>query len=168
MLYFTTYHFQTNEVSERINQTFEIALRFHLQDLTNFKNWSKTVVNFIQRIFNNNVFNIERTSNQICYNFISLQSIDFLKDFVTSNKISKTATANAIVMTQMYAKSIYDFNHKELSMNVENWALLRLHKNYEISSIIVLKRKFSQQYVKLFKILQKIDNLAYKLNISHE
>ena len=53
-------------------------------------------------------------------------------------------------------------------MNVENWTFLRLHKNYEISSIIVLRRKLSQQYVKFFKIFQKINNLAYKLNISHE
>ena len=53
-------------------------------------------------------------------------------------------------------------------MNVENWALLRLHKDYEISFIIVLRRKLSQQYVKLFKIFQKINNLAYKLNIFHE
>ena len=168
LFYFTTYHSQTNEVFERTNQTFEIALRFHLQDLANLKNWSKTIVSFIQRTFNNNVFSIEKISNEICYDFTLLQSIDFLKDFVTLNKISKTATANAIVMIQMYAKSIYDFNHKELSMNVENWALLRLNKDYEISFIIVLRRKLSQQYVKLFKILQRIDNLAYKLNISHE
>ena len=47
LLYFTTYHSQTNEVSERTNQTFEIALRFYLQDLANVKNWSKTIVSSI-------------------------------------------------------------------------------------------------------------------------
>ena len=125
-------------------------------------------MSFIQRTFNNDVFSIERISNEICYDFISLQSIDLLKNFVTLNKTSRTTTANVIVMIQMYAKNIYDFNHKELSMNVENWAFLRLHKDYEISFIIVLKRKLSQQYVKLFKKFQKINTFAYKLNISHE
>ena len=68
----------------------------------------------------------------------------------------------------MYSKSVYDSNHVSLQMKIEEWILLRLHKNYELSFIKILNRKLSQQYVEFFKILEKINNLTYKLNIFKE
>ena len=169
LLYSITYHSQTNEAFERINQTLEIAFRFHLQSLSNFKNWSKTVINSIQRTFNNSISFTNKTSNEICYDFISMQSIDLLKNSsIMSIEIAKMSAANAIAMTQMYAKNIYDENHHSLQLKIESWALLRLHKKYEISFIIVLNRKLFQQYVKLFQIVEKINTLTYKLNFSRE
>ena len=43
LLYSTVYYSQTNETFKRINQTFEIALRYHVQALKIFKNWSTIV-----------------------------------------------------------------------------------------------------------------------------
>ena len=171
LLYSTTYHSQTNDSFERTNQTFEIALRFHFQSIADFKNWSEKVVNSIQRAFNNSISFIEKTSNEICYEFISLQSTDVLKSSIQESSIEITAiirsfVVDVIAMTQMYSKSVYDSNHASLQMKIEEWALLRLHKDYELSFIKILDRKLSQQYVKSFKIFEKIDNLAYKLNIS--
>ena len=169
LLYSTAYHSQTNEASERINQTLEIALRFHLQSLSNFKDWSKTVIDSIQRAFNNSISFTDKTSNEICYDFISMQSIDLLKNSsIMSIEIARMSAADAIAMTQMYAKSIYDENYHSLQLKVESWILLRLHKKYEISFIIVLNRKLSQQYVKLFQIVEKIDTLTYRLNFPRE
>ena len=169
LLYSTAYHSQTNEAFERINQTFEIALRFHLQSLFNFKDWSEAVINSIQRAFNNSILFTDKTSNEICYDFTSMQSIDLLKNSsIVSIEIAKMSAANVIAMTQMYAKNIYDKNHHSFQLKVENWILLRLHKRYEISFIIVLSRKLFQQYVKLFQIVEKIDTLTYKMNFSRK
>ena len=169
LLYSTTYHSQTNDSFERTNQTFEIALRFHFQSIADFKNWSEKVVNSIQRAFNNSISFIEKTSNEICYEFISLQSIDLLKESsvqsIEITAIIKSFVVDVIAMIQMYSKSVYDSNHVSLQMKIEKWALLRFHKNYELSSIKILDRKLSQQYVEFLKIFEKINNLIYKLNI---
>ena len=166
LLYSTTYHSQTNESSKRTNQILKIALRFHLQSISNIKNWSNTVIDSIQRTFNNSVSSIDKILNEICYDFTSLQSLDLLKDTAVTSTLSRTMIVDAIAMTQMYSKTIYDDNHTSLQMQIEDWTLLRLHKKYDISFTIVLKRKLSEQYVDFFQIFQKIDNLVYKLNIS--
>ena len=169
LLYSTAYHSQTNEASERINQTLEIALRFHLQNLSNFKDWSETVINSIQRAFNNSISFTDKTSNEICYDFTSMQSIDLLRNSsIVSIEIARMSAANAIAMTQMYAKNIYDKNHHSFQLKIESWVLLRLHKKYDISFIIVLSRKFFQQYVRFFQIVEKIDTLTYRMNFSRK
>ena len=166
LLYSTTYHSQTNESSKRTNQILKIALRFHLQSISNIKNWSNTVIDSIQRTFNNSVSSIDKILNEICYDFTSLQSLDLLKDTAVTSTLSRTMIVDAIAMTQMYSKTIYDDNHTSLQMRIENWAFLRLHKKYDISFIVVLKRKLSEQYVEFFRIFQRINNFVYKLNIS--
>jgi hypothetical protein len=67
----------------------------------------------------------------------------------------------------MIIKLQYDRKHQSLNMKVENYALFRLHKDYFISSIKILRTKLSQQYVEFFRILKKIDILIYRLNLSH-
>lgn len=46
-----------------------------------------------------------------------------------------------------------------------DWTLFRLHRKYSISFTEQLKKKLFQQFVKSFKIFQKIENLASKLKI---
>lgn len=43
--------------------------------------------------------------------------------------------------------------------------MIRFYKNYNISTTVIIKKKLSQQYVNLFEIIQKIENLIYKLMI---
>ena len=168
LLYSTAYHSQTDESSERINPTLKIALRFHFQSISNIKDWLNTMIDSIQRTFNNSISFIEKILNEICYDFISLQSIDLLKDITMTSTLSRITVVDSIAMTQMYSKTIYDDNHTSLQMKIEDWALLRLHKKYEISSTVVLDRKLSKQYVDFFRIREKIENLVYKLNISQK
>ena len=168
LFYSTAYHSQTNKSSKRINQTLKIALRFYFQNISNIKDWLNTMIDSIQRTFNNSISFIEKILNEICYDFISLQSIDLLKDITMTSTLSRITVVDSIAMTQMYSKTIYDDNHTSLQMKIEDWALLRLHKKYEISSTVVLDRKLSKQYVNFFQILEKIENLVYKLNISQE
>ena len=39
----------------------------------------------IQRYFNNNSFNTNKSSNEICYDFISFQSLNLIKDESSRN-----------------------------------------------------------------------------------
>ena len=50
-------------------------------------------------------------------------------------------------------------------MKFNDYILIRLHREYDISSTIVLKLKYNQQYVDFFKILEKIEHLIYRLNL---
>ena len=147
----------------------KIALKFHIQVLKNFFKWSNTFDAF-QRNLNNSSNSIEKTSNEICYEFTSLRSADLIKNDTLNSSLFKAQAKmhvnDSVTLTQLLSKNIYDRNHHFLQMNVENWTLLRLHKDYDISSTNVLKSKLSQQYTESFRIIEKVDNLAYKLDIS--
>lgn len=43
LLYFTTYYSQIDESFEQINQTLKIVFRYHIQALTNYRDWSSIV-----------------------------------------------------------------------------------------------------------------------------
>ena len=49
---------------------------------------------------------------------------------------------------------------------MNDWILLRFHKNYTISSVKTLSSTLSSQYIEFFQILERIDNLTYRLKIS--
>lgn len=70
-----------------------------------------------------------------------------------------------IVFSQMHAKYTYNEKHQFLFIKIKNFAFIRLHRNYDILSIVILEKKFSQQYVDLFKILERIEHLVYRLNL---
>ena len=107
------------------------------------------------------------SSNQICYDFTSLISINLLKNIeMNFSQFTRIQVKNNIAYDQMLIKKYYDDKHKSIHLKIESWALLRLHKNYNIFSIVVLSSKLSQQYIESFQILEKIKNLTYKLNIS--
>ena len=66
----------------------------------------------------------------------------------------------------MLVKQIYDDKHKLIEFHVNEWALLRLHKDYNISFTTILRKKLSQQYANSFKTLKRVTNLTYKIDIS--
>lgn len=80
LLYSTAYYSQTNKFSERTNQTLKIALRFHFQSKSDIKDWSNTIIDSIQRTFHNSISFIEKILNELCYGFISLQSMNPFKN----------------------------------------------------------------------------------------
>ena len=168
LLYSTVYHSQIDDASERTNQTLKIALRYHLMSLKNSKDWL-TIIDFMQRDFNNISFSIIiKTSNEICYDFTSCTSIDLINfsDITSSRALIRRAVENSIAFSQVMFKHYYDREHNSHQFEVNDWVLLKLHKNYKISSTKILDKKLSQQYVNFFKIIEKIDNLIYRLKIS--
>ena len=144
----------------------KIALRFHIQVLENSKDWVK-IFDALQRKLNNSRNSTSKSSNEICYEFTSLRSSDLIKiDIEISAQTTKMQISDAIALTQSLFKHTYDKNHKLLQMKMRDWVLLRLHKDYDVVSTVVLKFKLSSQYAESFRITEKIDNLVYKLDIS--
>ena len=164
LLYFIAYHSQFDDAFERINQIIEITLK-SLILIINSKDWL-TFIDALQKNFNNEATSIEMSSNQICYDFTSLISIDLLKNIeMNFSQFTRIQVKNNIAYDQMLIKKYYDDKHKSIHLKNESWALLRLHKNYNIFSIVVLSSKLSRQYIESFQILKKVENLVYKLNI---
>ena len=60
----------------------------------------------------------------------------------------------------------YNRKHQTLFIKVGEWAMLRLHKRYSIPATTGVTKKLTQQYVGLFRIVEKVGRLAYRLNVS--
>lgn len=173
LFYNTIYHSQIDDQSKKTNQSIEIALRYHLTFLKNSSEWLN-VLSTIQKTFNNSVCFTSFISNETIYEFTSNQGMNLSK--LTQSFTNEHASmivdrtrqeiTDVIAFSQINVKMHYDFKHQSIQIDVENWALLRLRHEYNISSTKVLEKKFSQQFVKFFKILKKINRLTYKLKIS--
>ena len=192
LFYSIAYYFQIDDQFERINQMIEIALRFYLITMNNSIDWFKILLK-LQRQFNNSHFVIIRkTFNETSYEFTSLQSLNMLRQLATfdltddlkesfaiDNRKSFVKTSfnvvarvrfeviDVIAFAQMISKYYYDRKHQILFMKIDDYVLIRLHHDYNISTIEVFDKKLSRQYVDSFKILEKIDNLTYRLKLSN-
>ena len=172
LLYSTVYHSQIDEQSKRINQTIEIALRFLISVLNNSADWIEIIFDIQRNINNSIVIVTDKTSNEISYEFTLTQIFDLLKSFEESSlslsQMTRQEAVDALIFAQMNFKFYYDRKHQSTSLVVDDWAQIRFHKNYDISSIAVLNNKLNQQYIALFRVTKKIDRLAYRLNILRE
>jgi hypothetical protein len=177
-LHFTiVYHSSTNDQSKRTNQTIEIAIRFFLM--------KSQISDFIKLLFSiqtfmNNASNvsIELFSNEILYEFKVSEFLNLLNDtnainakdndsFTSLKKekiILRNEAENAIVFANVAMKIRLDFIKKSFNLNVKNFVYLKLHKEY--TQLDLTNRKFNKQRLKSVKILEKIEKLVYKLNIS--
>jgi hypothetical protein len=84
MFYSTAYYSQIEDVSERINQTRKIALRYYIQELQNSTLWMISLWKF-QSVFNNTRFVvIEKILNELLYEvtsslFLNISSLNKTK-----------------------------------------------------------------------------------------
>ena len=187
LFYFTAYHSQTDDQFERTNQTIEIVLRFHLAIMKNSKQWS-IVLSKIQRHFNNVVsVTTDKSPNETVYEFTFFQVSDFWKVFEVviivdvDSQISidtfvdisfsfairiRVKIVDSIVFAQMKIKRNYDDKHKSIYMREKDYALIKLHHEYDILFTTVFKSKLSQQFVESFRVLKRVERFVYKLNFS--
>lgn len=166
LLYSTAYHPQTDGSSERTNETVEIALRFFVHALENPAHWPQ-VLSRIQAILNNTSSSTTgKTPNELAYGFSPRRPLDLLTALPTPNSLAaRSDAAEAISFALLNQKMAYDRRHQLLFMKVGEWAMLRLHKGYNIPSTGEVTKKLTQQYVGPFLILAKVGRLAYKLYI---
>ena len=92
-------------------------------------------------------------------------SIDLLnKEFNQIQDFSVCIDATeAIKLVQMLMKHYYDNKHLFKFFDIDDKIMLQLHQDYSIS--IIITEKLAQQFAGLFKILQRVGRLAYKLEL---
>jgi hypothetical protein len=131
------------------------------------------LISSIQRSLNN-FFNsfIDLSLNELLYEFKVRESLDLLahendENSTTALKekrnILKKKVEEAIVFANAIMKIRYDSIKISLNLKVKDVVYLKLHKEYIQSEMI--NRKFSKQRFEFVKILEKVENLAYKLKI---
>ena len=164
----TVYHSQTNDQFERTNQILKIVLRFWLSNSKN-KNWIEALSYLT--IFNNNSINvsIDFALNELSYEFrvndtLSLFENLFAKNYNRLRQIKRKFVEKVMTFVNVMHKLRYDVNHVVVNIKIKNKVFLRLHVDYIIFDLI--NEKLSQQRVEFFKILVKVDILAYKLELS--
>ena len=69
----------------------------------------------------------------------------------------------AITFVNVLNKTRYDAMHKTLKFKIDDKMYLRLHHNYIIFDLF--NHKLSKQRVKSFSIIEKIDNLTFRLQL---
>ena len=69
-----------------------------------------------------------------------------------------------IIWINVKYKIIYDKHHQLIVFRSKNEVYLRLHKSYTLSFIKIFK--LTIQWVEFFHIIEKKENLIYKLNFS--
>ena len=94
-------------------------------------------------------------------------SIDAFVDISFNFAIrTRVEIVDSITFAQMKIKRNYDDKHKSIYMREKDYALIKLHHDYDILFIVVLEFKFNQQFVEFFRVLKRVERLVYKLNLS--
>ncbi len=167
LLISTTYHSQTDDQSERINQTIEIALRYFLTSNSDLS-WHEILSSLQQTFMNTKTFT-EHSSNEILYEMNTRSQLILLnEDDVVMNNLTRDIirkdVVNVIDFANVKAKIIYDVKHKSFAFNTDDKVYLRLHREYSLSK--KKNSKLSNQRSESYIILRKVNNLTYELNIS--
>ena len=127
---------------------------------------------YIQIIVNNSFnFITDLASNEICYKFKVKDSTSllfaedlFAEIFNKLRLVLKKETNDVITFAFIIIKTRYDLKHLLLYFKTEDKAFLKLYYKYFILGFT--NRKLSQQRVKPFKILKKIEHLVYHFQLS--
>ena len=103
----------------------------------------------------------------MAYDFSPRRPLDLLATLPIPDALAAhTDAAETMSFALLNQKVIYDRKHQPLFMKVGKWAMLRLHKGYSIPVTAGVTKKLTQQYVSLFRIIEKVGRLAYKLDVS--
>ena len=167
LLYSTAYHPQTDGSSERTNQTVEIALRFWISTLDDVAAWPRTIP-AIQSNYNNMVSApLGKSPNEVASGFSPNQPLDLgaYEKHVLPEGVARLEAADAIAFAQMHAKYHYDRRHHPQFFRQGDYALLRLHRGYDIPATKLTGRKYGLQFVGPFRVVERIGKLAYRLDI---
>ena len=121
----------------------------------------------IQAILNNtSSLTTGKTPNKIAHSFSLQRPLDLLSNSLLPNTFQAGAdAANVISFALANQKAHYDLKHQPFFMKVGDWAMLKLHKGYSIPFFAGVTKKLTQQYVRLFRVLEKLGRLAYKLDV---
>ena len=162
------YHSQIDEQFERINQTIEITLRFWLFDSKN-TNW--LTILFYLTIFYNNVINvtIDFALNELIYDFKINDTLNMLKNLFVENyfrlkQIKRESAKKIMIFANFMHKRRYDETHIDIQFKIDDYVFFKLHADY--ITFDLSNHKFNQQRVDSFKLIDRVDTLIYRLELS--
>ena len=171
LLVVTAYHSQIDEISKRTNQTVKITIRYFIIEHSDID--YVLALSSIQAQLNNSLNTvIDLVSNEMIYDFkirdalfnITKINIVNAQDLSTQRLKYQQETTDATVFATTKAKIYYDVRHTSILLKKDEYVYLRLNKEYKLSKRF--NSKLSQQRCELFQILQRVERLAYKLNLS--
>ena len=79
-------------------------------------------------------------------------------------QIKRKNVETVMTFANVLSKARYDAMHKTLKFKIDDKMYLRLHHDYTIFDLS--NHKLSKQRVEFFPIIEKIDNLAFRLQLS--
>ena len=171
LLYSTAYHPQTDGMSERTNQTVEIALRHYIHTSSDPTDWPDVLPKLQAGLKSALSTTTGRTPYDIAYGFEPNQALDLsraaikrLPDF-DAKVISRKEASDAIAFASMRQKFYYDRKHQPMFFRKGDAVLLRLHKGYDVPATAITGKKYGQQYAGPFTIADRVGRLAYRLEL---
>jgi hypothetical protein len=122
-------------------------------------------------IFHNNVINvtIDFVFNELIYDFKINDTLNMLKNLFVENyfkfkQIKREFAKKIMIFVNVMHKRRYDQTYINIQFKIENYVFFELYFDYIILDLS--NHKFNQQRVDLFKIIEKIDTLTYRFELS--
>ena len=171
LLIAVTYHSQTNEVSKRTNQTIEIVIRYFVIEF--FEIDYILILSIIQTQWNNSLNVVTNLFfNEIIYDFKVRNALFSIIETNIVNTLNLSAQrmkyqreiVDAIDFVAAKIKVYYDARHTSILLRSDEKIYLQLNKDYKLFD--KLNSKLSQQRCESFKILERVERLAYRLKLS--
>ena len=168
LLMSSAYHPQTDGLSERSNQTVEIALRYIITEDPDV-NWVQALPALQAQLNNAPNATTGRSPNEVVYGFkvrdvltaLTRKAAPIDVEFERYRHQQEAADATSYAMAK--AKIIYDSRHTPLLLKPGDHAFLRLHKGYTLPSDP--NAKLSNQRTGPFLVKRRIGRLAYELDL---
>ena len=169
LLFSSAYHPQTDGLSERSNQTVEIALRYLTTEYPN-QEWT-TMLPALQASLNNTPnSSTHRSPNEVVYGFKVREAMDVLGQEANAHiNIDeerfrhRAEAADATSYASAKAKIYYDSRHQPLLFKPGDQAFLRLHHGYSLPG--KPNPKLSNQRTGPFLVKRRVGRLAYELEL---
>ena len=128
--------------------------------------WPEALPRIQALINNSSSSSTTRTPNEIALGFTPNRPLDLLlASTPIDHDVARIEAQDALAYAQMNQKHHYDRSHTPMFLKVGDYALIRLHKGYKIPSTAKVTHKLGQQYVGPFPVLQKVGQLAYRLDV---
>ena len=109
-------------------------LRFFLATMKDPTKWT-CCLSKIQSVLNNSqASSTDRTPNKIAYGFTPNFAVDYTTDSDIDFPLARIDAANALDFAAMNMKFHYDRRYTPMFLAPSDWALLRLHRGYNIPS----------------------------------
>jgi hypothetical protein len=170
----TAYHAPTNGLSERKNQTVEVAIRYHTATDPE-TTWVEILPALQHHLNNADTATIGRSPNELLYGFRPNSIVDLISpeaindtgdentDIASLRKLYWYEAQLAISMAAALSKIRYDNRHEPININEGDIVYLRLHKGYELPG--KPKKKWSPTRAGPYRVLERINPLAFKLDL---